>query len=148
MGLDATRAERYVAVLQVRRPRADLRDGWHVDLAAPPTAEAAASMYSYFARGGADTEQMRVALEHIDFVPYDHTSEAVVHVSVLQVPVPEQVTGSDGSVVTALWRRFVLPGRNFSETCAALQSAGCTVHAWAEDAVLLAIDDRWRSDGG
>lgn len=136
-----------MAVLQVRRPHADLRDGWHVDPAVPPTGEAAAGMECYFARGGADTEQMQVALEHMDFVPNDHPGDSVVHVRVLRVPVPERVASGDESVGASLWRRFVLPGRDFSETCAALQSAGCTVHAWAEDAILLAIDDRRRSDG-
>ena len=137
-----------MAVLQVRRPYADVRDGLDVNPAVLPTGAAAATLECYFAYGGAGTEQIRGALEHIRFVPYEIPSDGAVPVSVLQALVPELAFLDRPSVSTSLWRQFVLPGGDYLETCAALEGAGLTAHAWAEDAVDLAIEDRWRSDGG
>lgn len=150
---EVTMAEGHVAVLRVRRSEADRRGGWSVDSTVPPFGRAAiASPLCYFALGGADVGQMLGVLQHIGLEPHERQrsssdfSKTAVTVTVLPVSVPERVEGYGGSVRGGERQQFVLPGRDYSETCTALWGGGLTLHECFEDARDLAIEDRWRSD--
>lgn len=138
-------AEVHVAVLHVERPEADLVDGETVDLDLGPDNEDSFGLDRYCALDGGDYDKTSAMLLRAGFTPHDSMlddseSETVtVPVVVLGVTVPHtalrdsggvDLTVQSGGQVVSIGggRQFVLEGKDYDETCAALRAAGFDLH--------------------
>lgn len=137
-------AEVQVAVLHVERPETELTDGRTVALDLSSESEGSFGLDRYCALDGGDHEATRTALRGAGFALHDRVGDAsgpataAVPVVLLSVTVPETalcgggvdlIVGPGGSVVSIDGgQRFVLEGRDYDETCAALQGAGFDLH--------------------